>query len=350
MITISVTDYAISVEHRFDKNPYISRIVGSEFSWFNKCGGENSGLDVMIHLRDEKGRIVNDITETVYLKTELVYSDESPTPYMPLMPLKERRSHKVSETPLYNPLRPEPILNPGQTAISFSFRIEEVSFRHPHQSGFKLKVSHLGPSRFMVHSGLMEETIVVLSKQNNDASQMKKRGRCRAVAEKSILNENANISVQLPTFLKCFMDELDQCKGCKKKIPAQQFSFKSSHDSSCVLRTKLSPFLNLLSRSNQPECEQEPLAKTANSAKLSQKVENRIRSVTYHPEVKPYNATEENITNTKSFPQENKNARDVKSDKEKTDFNSIAFLDFDDQDADIDPANNPFYEWMGNFI
>lgn len=150
-----------------------------DFAWYSKLGGEKSGLSVIFHLKDEKGRIVNP-SVAMPLRTELIYSDGTPTPLLPLAPLKEKRSSKKSKTTLYRPLVPDPSLEPSKDSKSFSFRIEEVSFHHPDKHGFKLKVSPADPNQHFVHPGFLEENIIVLSKPKHDATKSRKMRGGRA--------------------------------------------------------------------------------------------------------------------------------------------------------------------------
>ena len=246
---------------------------------------------------------------------------------------------------------------PGQTSIYFSFRVEEVSFRHPNQGGFKLKVSHLGPSRFTIESGVMEETIVVLSKPNVDiAFQTKRRGRSLLPEDleqhkKVLSTRKVNGSVPLATFMRCFMNESGQCRGCKKYIPAHIFSVKSNHDSSCVFNTKLWQWMDLFSHVNSPGTKQKHLGKItpSNDTMLAGNIEKKKIGVSFHPGTK---SSEQNIsTNVEPSSQEKKDIKDIKFNTEKADFNNITLFDFDyPEEADIDDMDDPFdypEGWMG---
>jgi len=178
------------MEEQFFTNPYVSQmdefLNASKFIWYSKCGGENAGLDITIHMKNSKGHEKNSCSFPLPIKVDLVYNDGSPTPFMPLSPLKERKSTVTSKNPLFRPMRPPPVLEPYVTNHSFSFRIEEVSSHHAEYIGFKLKVS-LDYDRLklmntntyapwivpFVHPGLLDETIIVRSKPNLDKSAEK---------------------------------------------------------------------------------------------------------------------------------------------------------------------------------
>ena len=62
------------------------------FSWYSKCGGVNSGLKFIFHIKDKNGHISNPSLKPIELNTELVYADGSATPFVPLSPLKEKNT------------------------------------------------------------------------------------------------------------------------------------------------------------------------------------------------------------------------------------------------------------------
>eukprot|EP00562_Extubocellulus_spinifer_P002531 CAMPEP_0178483286 /NCGR_PEP_ID=MMETSP0696-20121128/7156_1 /TAXON_ID=265572 /ORGANISM="Extubocellulus spinifer, Strain CCMP396" /LENGTH=589 /DNA_ID=CAMNT_0020110799 /DNA_START=633 /DNA_END=2402 /DNA_ORIENTATION=- len=269
---MSVTNLALSIEQDFTGNPYVMQIDSSDdFAWYSKCGGDKSGLSVIFHLRDEKGRIVNP-SMAMPLRTELVYADGSPTPIMPLAPLKQRRSSKMSKISLYHPLVPDPCLEPSADSKSFSFRIEEVSFHHPGKRGFKLKVSPAHPTQHFVHPGFLEENIIVLSKPKHDANKTKKKrgGRVSITgisgttlttrddgeigARPTKIRKVSNTAdhteggphVSLP--LDIFVDNLrpdGKCLSCGKKVSAGSFLDEKSHKKSCQFRSGFLPSITL---------------------------------------------------------------------------------------------------------
>eukprot|EP00957_Ditylum_brightwellii_P116490 8885459-Ditylum_brightwellii.AAC.1 len=201
VITQRVAEYGLTMEENFSKNPHTMRKGDTTvFEWFNKCGGENAGLDVIIHLKNSMGNIVNNFSEMFPLHTELVYNDGSSTPLMPLCPLKERKTSSQSRLPLYRPMRPEPILHPGQASHDFTFRVEEVSFHHPGHNGFKLKVSPKNnEQRPLVVPGILEETIKVRSKPKTEPSGKKLGGR-KTVPMKDPSHQQQRVSKDLTHF------------------------------------------------------------------------------------------------------------------------------------------------------
>ena len=166
---LSAAEFSLSIEERFINNPAMVRKEQSTtFEWFNKHGSDNAGIDVLIHMRDSSGSVVNPVLRKLPLRTELVYDDGTPVPIMPLKPLRDKKGSQNRALKLYRPLRPDPVLGTGKKSSQFfSFRIEEVSLHHQNHKGFKLKVS---PADFSHASnilpGLLEETIVVRSKSN----------------------------------------------------------------------------------------------------------------------------------------------------------------------------------------
>ena len=185
---VSITEFSLTIEEQFVDNPFVLRLENessdkeAHFCWHNKCGGENAGIDVKIHLRDSKGRLVKDHCEMLSLTSELIYMDHTACPFMPLQPLKRRASRTMPTYPLYRPLRAEPVLEPRQATADFCFRIEEVSATHAQKggkgkSGFKLKVSIEDEhwSR-MISPGIMDEVIVVRSKARKDELEREGKG------------------------------------------------------------------------------------------------------------------------------------------------------------------------------
>ena len=92
-----VTSYSISIEQHFLGNQFVSSTNDTDFAWYSKCGGENSGLKFIFHLKDEKGHIFNPSLAPLELNTELVYADGFATPFMPLSPLKEQKFSRASK-------------------------------------------------------------------------------------------------------------------------------------------------------------------------------------------------------------------------------------------------------------
>jgi hypothetical protein len=157
---------------------------GDRIEWYSKQGGDNTSIDVMIHLKDRKGVIVHKHPD-LPIFTDLVYEDGSALVMHRLtaegrkkkLSLKSKEVTQEQETRIsktrgkrnqivYRPMRPEPILFNGNGSVHFAFRIEDVSVNHKPHVGFKLKVC-CGPMMAdgtRVYGGLMDETIVVKSR------------------------------------------------------------------------------------------------------------------------------------------------------------------------------------------
>lgn len=245
-----VTNYALVIEECFSRNQYVSRMNGYDFAWYSKCGGENSGLDVTISIKNEHGVIINS-TQNLQLITELVYSDGSPTPFMPLSPLKERKKTCLSNKPLYRPLRPEPVLGPNLALVPFCFRIEEVSFHHTGHTGFKLKVSSSRNSPMMVHPGVLTENIIVLSKPKQDAKSgiscypmtpITSSSRNFPALQNCFIDNESNAFIAIDTLISGLRNKDGHCICCCKKILDDFFETRF-HAESCHLVTNLFPFI-----------------------------------------------------------------------------------------------------------
>ena len=229
------------------------------FDWFNKCGGEKAGIDVVIHLKNSRGSIVENFPTHLPLKTELVYDDGSPTPMMPFSPLKERRSMKASLNPLYRPIRPQPVLGPHHGSHFFSFRIEEVSFHHP-RKGFKIKVSPADPSCNNVASGTMEETIIVRSKPKSEPDARPKGGRSTPLARSDQGNDTYITSRKEALLTQGRRHKDPATRPRKVSLTDQNILGKANiEDSVAVLTTELlcdtfvlagSPFACLMCKAN----------------------------------------------------------------------------------------------------
>ena len=185
---ITVKRFSLCIEEYFDNNPYVhekdchpSKL---DYFWYNSCGGEFSGLDVMIHLRNETGQLCSadslliilggaqdyDISKAIIeVEADLVYADdESGVPCMQLKPTKCSKKGLSIARPIFRNMRPVPIkFFLGDSSKPFSFRIEEVSKNHQNR-GFKLRVKPIGSAASDVCSYIMWETIFVLSKPRND--------------------------------------------------------------------------------------------------------------------------------------------------------------------------------------
>eukprot|EP00592_Proboscia_alata_P011196 CAMPEP_0194365776 /NCGR_PEP_ID=MMETSP0174-20130528/13793_1 /TAXON_ID=216777 /ORGANISM="Proboscia alata, Strain PI-D3" /LENGTH=491 /DNA_ID=CAMNT_0039140617 /DNA_START=570 /DNA_END=2045 /DNA_ORIENTATION=- len=286
---ICVTDYAFEIEEHFDLNPHVVRLDKKTVAWYSKCGGDNSGLDVLIHIKDRDGEIVDSLHNEVPVKTELAYADGSATPFMPLAPLKERRSTKISKNPLYRALREDPIIVPGEGSQPFSFRIEEVSFHHSGQDGFKLKVLPADSNIDRIHPAILRENIIVLSKPKHDPSGKGKLPICdKLQTSDTVVYEGHNCSpssnYSWPLMKKHFSQErktarrvsihdindIDtiatmtarelsegllfnggECHFCGQKTEPMNFFDSSMHKKSCRFIDEMLPFFKVISFDNK---------------------------------------------------------------------------------------------------
>ena len=83
-----VARYSLSIEQRSLDNQFVSSKNDTDFDWYSKCEGENDGLKVIFHLKDEKGLIFNLSLTTIDLNAKLEYDNGYTTPFIPLSPLK----------------------------------------------------------------------------------------------------------------------------------------------------------------------------------------------------------------------------------------------------------------------
>jgi len=254
-LPIRCMENAFVIEPKFVRNnPFIHRTHGKSFVWFNKSGGENATIDVTIHKRNSRGEEIID-QEIISVQTELVYEDLSPTPSMPLLPLKERRSNCKSENPLFRRMRSDPVFYQNESAKDFSFRIEEVSKHHCNQNGFKLKVKSLDSNKY--HPGFLAESIIVKSKPKkdeqliNDKSEggriefeenelepvKKKRKKSSEKKEESLLTR-----VPYSALVNTLLTETRKCSFCGSPLSDETIFIDSYHDEICPV-TRALPFL-----------------------------------------------------------------------------------------------------------
>ena len=290
----SVTNLALSIEEGFSKNAHVHQITGlsDTFAWYSKCGGDKAKLQVYVSIKDEKGRRYNP-RSTIPLKTELVYDDGDPAPLKPVAPVKKRLStaksksskknatastcttavEELSDLPLFRPMEDDPVvLEPDSDSKAFSFRIEEVSFHHPGKVGFKLKVSPSTPQMPYIHPGVMDETIIVLSKpkhkkseESNNASKTKRGGRksilgdldidatgspakkARKVSKEEEDGDDEgglNAVVPLSALIQSLIIQ-GKCLSCNKKVASESFFSERSHKKTCSFRSSLLPSMSL---------------------------------------------------------------------------------------------------------
>ena len=154
-----MTEYAFDIKNSFDRNPYIEKdIESNRFIWIRSNKKENVGLEINIYLKDSAGNIVDIVPEGLKLSIELVYADGFPAPTYAL-------NHECLRQ-LLNSLTHRTQFDAGcKATFVFQFRIEDVSYHHPHREGFKLKVSAPGSLLGIIHFGL-SDTIFVVSKMN----------------------------------------------------------------------------------------------------------------------------------------------------------------------------------------
>ena len=267
--------------------------LSDTFAWYSKCGGDKAKLQVYVSIKDEKGRRYNP-RSAVPLKTELVYDDGDPAPLKPVAPVKKRLStaksksskknatastcttaaDELSDLPLFRPMEDDPVvLDPDSDSRAFSFRIEEVSFHHPDKVGFKLKVSPSTPQMPYIHPGIMDETIIVLSKpkhkkseESNNAAKTKRGGRKSILGDLSIDATGSpakkkarkvskeekdgddegglNAVVPLSALIESLMIQ-GKCISCNKKVASESFFSERSHKKTCSFRSSLLPSMSL---------------------------------------------------------------------------------------------------------
>eukprot|EP00814_Leptocylindrus_danicus_P007506 CAMPEP_0116026386 /NCGR_PEP_ID=MMETSP0321-20121206/13801_1 /TAXON_ID=163516 /ORGANISM="Leptocylindrus danicus var. danicus, Strain B650" /LENGTH=474 /DNA_ID=CAMNT_0003499137 /DNA_START=196 /DNA_END=1617 /DNA_ORIENTATION=- len=162
---ITVADHILCVSENFSKCcPFVQRLGDSKYGWYSKSKNSGKlGLDTLFCIKDSSNKIIHGpFDAAIVLKAELVYENGLIPPKSVLAPKKSKKSAHIS---LFKPLSPTPIFdaNGRNEYCSFRFRINEVSFHHPEQSAFKIKVSATS-SPFPIKAGLLKESIVVLSK------------------------------------------------------------------------------------------------------------------------------------------------------------------------------------------
>lgn len=162
---ISVTDHILCVDENFSQhNPFVQCLGDSKYAWYSKSKNSGGlGLDTLICIKDSSNKIIHGpFNAAIVLKAELVYENGLAPPKFVLAPTKSKKSTKIS---LFKPLSPIPIFdaNGRNEYCSFKFRINEVSFHHPEQSAFKIKVS-AASSPLPIKPGFLKESIIVLSK------------------------------------------------------------------------------------------------------------------------------------------------------------------------------------------
>ena len=93
----NVTSYYLSIEHSLLNNQFLSSANDTDLFWYCKYGGGNNGLKVILHLKDENGRILNPSLIPLEMNTELVYDYGYATTFTPLSTLKEKKYSRASK-------------------------------------------------------------------------------------------------------------------------------------------------------------------------------------------------------------------------------------------------------------
>ena len=96
-----ITSYPLSIEKRFLYNQFVSSTNDTDFAWYSKYGGGDSGLKFIFHFKDYRGHISNPSLTPLDMNTELVYADGYATLLIPLSPVKENKSSQARKNPFY---------------------------------------------------------------------------------------------------------------------------------------------------------------------------------------------------------------------------------------------------------
>jgi len=282
--SIRVVEYKLCVQENFANSACTLRHgLTEEFEWYCKTGGENSGIGVVIHLKDSLGAIFDNFPTTLPVKVELVYDDGSSVPFFPIAPLKDKKSINSPLLPLFRPLQPEPILGLGTGSQFFCFRIEEVSYHHQGHSGFTIKVSPADDMCSNVLPGKMTETLIIKSKPKPRKIRRSKGGRKTSVQKASVMTigkyeiggsksivrprkvslQRDDISAVSPVRQRdrfpmkedlisyLFTDGRRSCVQCNADLSSCSGLCLSDHKETCALRKTLLPNLQQLKDNNE---------------------------------------------------------------------------------------------------
>jgi len=277
--SIRVVEYKLCVQENFANSVCTLRHgLTEKFEWYCKTGGENSGIGVVIHLKDSLGAIFDNFPTTLPVKVELVYDDGSSAPFFPIAPLKDKKSISSALLPLFRPLQPEPILGLGTGSQFFCFRIEEVSFHHQGHSGFTIRVSPADDTCSNVLAGTMAETLIIKSKPKPRKIRRSKGGRTTSVQSASVMTickyekggyksvvrprkvslQTDDISATLPPLQKdrfpvkedfvshLFTDGRRSCVLCNADLSSCSGLCLRDHKEKCAFRKTLLPNLQQL--------------------------------------------------------------------------------------------------------
>ena len=260
-----------------------------------------------VHLENELGDEVKDIPEGVRLITELVYEDGTPAP---VATLKQKEFKTGSTNLLFRPFSPEPIIGSSSCRNEFIFRIEEVSFHHPGQSGvsvcihvlnvcsfqslherlirpaffldpvfpqFRLRVSSTD-SLHCIHPGL-SQTISVLSKPSNLATYATSaESRKRHYPASQTLNSNVR--------KKANMSSVEIGMDTYIKIPIKSILSLFARGGYCFCCGKLFLDINCTMNEHHPSCH------------FLQRVQGSIMSA--HARAKNSNSTQHSVEDTRA--------------------------------------------------
>lgn len=202
--------------------------------WYSKHGGENNSIDVMVHLKDQMGRVVNDYPKDIQLCTQLVYEDG--TDIIPVG--TQDNAPKLSN--IFRPMRPEPIIEHGTGSVHYAFRIEQVSNNHKPHIGFKLKISVSSTSSIEYNTivdTLMKETIIVKSRPCCKSTVIKKGniGGRHTILQKVLggipVYLNNNESKLKPIIKKEIMDRNEGTRGSTEALLKHDHDGLAEHSS-----------------------------------------------------------------------------------------------------------------------
>lgn len=210
-----MTNFALSIEQRFDNHDAVVKVDDSTYVYYNKLVSKFYGLEVAIHLLSDDGKICKSPMPTMKLRTELVYEDGIPVPIMPMKPLKiTGRRHSSgtvsrSEKPILRNLDcKQPYLGKNKNSTLFRFLLEEVTYHHHGHDGYKLKVSVDNSRNILVHPGVMKELLVVLSKPKRMNSEY---NSCQQSAP-------TMKSMDRKTFVVQKREAVNRCNSTKRKL------------------------------------------------------------------------------------------------------------------------------------
>ena len=224
---ISVTDHILCVDENFSQhNPFVQCLGDSKYAWYSKSKNSGGlGLDTLICIKDSSNKIIHGpFNAAIVLKAELVYENGLAPPKFVLAPTKSKKSTKIS---LFKPLSPIPIFdaNGRNEYCSFKFRINEVSFHHPEQSAFKIKVS-AASSPLPIKPGFLKESIIVLSKPKSGTNTWLKAETSASVAINDIpqkMPENSKINPRA-------VSVRPRLKSTKVAVPKKRKATPGSYD------------------------------------------------------------------------------------------------------------------------